>query len=78
MSSSVRRHASAAKKAVIVLVATLALLGGLRATAASAEPRPDPGLSVPAGLKCGPLDDPRTISVERVGNHLVRCDYRAR
>jgi hypothetical protein len=74
MSSSVRRHASAAKKAVILLGATAALLVGLGITAAPAQARPDPGEPV-VTRACGPFDDPRTFAVERLGIHWVRCDY---
>ena len=77
MSSSAIARSNSATKAVVVFGATIAVLVGLGLTAAPAEARPDAGESA-AGRACGSFTDPRTISVERVGNHLVRCDYRVR
>jgi hypothetical protein len=77
MSSTIAAR-SYVQRTLVVLGTTIALLVGWNLTAGLAEPRPDPGLSVVAGLKCGPFTPPLTISVERVGNHLVRCDYLVR
>ena len=77
MSSSVSARADSAKKAVVVFGATIAVLVGLGLTAAPAQARPDGGEPVAARV-CGPFTDPRTIPVERLGNHLVRCDYLVR
>jgi hypothetical protein len=77
MSSSVRQPVVAAKKAAILLGATVVVLVGLGMSAAAAQARPDAGESVAARV-CGPFDDARTFPVARVGNHLVRCDYLVR
>jgi hypothetical protein len=76
MFSSAKAPAVTVKKAVVLLVTTVAVLVGLGMTAAPAQARPDAGGSV--ARVCGPFDDARTYPVERLGNHLVRCDYLVR
>jgi hypothetical protein len=76
MSSSIAAR-SCVQRSLVVLGASIALLAGLSVSAASAEARPDAGEPV-ASRVCGPFDDPRTFPVERLGNHLVRCDYLVR
>ena len=66
-----------ARKAFILLAATMSVLVGLGITAAPAQARPDSGEPV-ATRVCGPFSDPRSFPVERLGIHLVRCDYLVR
>ena len=77
MSSSVIARTNSAKNALVVFSATIAVLVGLGLTAAPAEARPDAGESA-AGRACGSFTDPRAIPEERLGTHLVRCDYLVR
>ncbi len=77
MSSSVTAHIIVARKAFILLAATMSVLVGLGITAAPAQARPDSGEPV-ATRVCGPFSDPRSFPVERLGIHLVRCDYLVR